>query len=79
MRIPGKTTLLNVLSGKANAGVVGGAVLCNGVPFRGMKIENSISSDSRPSFAYVMQVGMGIGLVTYGYRYSYIVIVYIVV
>lgn len=54
--ITGKTTLLNVLSGKTNAGYVGGEILSNGTPFMGMKIANSMSTaDSSPSYAYVMQ------------------------
>ena len=53
---PGKTTLLNVLSGKTNAGVVGGAILVNGAAFPGMKVANSISLPQvTPTYAYVMQ------------------------
>jgi ABC-type multidrug transport system ATPase subunit len=51
----GKTTLLNVLAGRANIGTVGGSILMNGSPFLGMKIANSMALAEDPSFAYVMQ------------------------
>lgn len=51
----GKTTLLNVLSGRANAGTLRGQILANDAPFLGMKLGNSIASDTAPSYAYVMQ------------------------
>lgn len=51
----GKTTLLNVLAGRANVGTVGGVVSVNGVPFSGMKIANSVALAGDPTFAYVMQ------------------------
>ena len=52
----GKTTLLNVLSGRANAGVVGGAIYANSTPFPGMKMANSMARPLEdPTYAYVMQ------------------------
>lgn len=54
--IIGKTTLLNVLAGRANAGVRGGAIYANSVLFPGMKTANSLAKPaSDPTYAYVMQ------------------------
>ena len=50
-----KTTLLNILSGRANSGTVVGDILTNSRPFLGMKIGNSMADNESPSYAYVMQ------------------------
>jgi ABC-type multidrug transport system ATPase subunit len=51
----GKTTLLNLLSGRVNAGVKYGNIYANDVPYKGMTISNSIADNMSPTYAYVMQ------------------------
>lgn len=50
----GKTTLLNVIAGRANSGVVDGKVLVNRLPFNPNQA-NSATASSLPTCSYVMQ------------------------
>lgn len=58
--ILGKTTLLNVLYGRANMGVVTGDILLNNEPFKG----TSQFSSNQPKSAYVMQDDAHLSILT---------------